>query len=61
MEPRDDKQQTARHGPAEKQEERPPWRTRLGLERLEERVTPSHVHGLDWYFEHNVTPPHWYW
>ncbi len=24
MEPRDDKQQTARHGPAEKQEERPP-------------------------------------
>jgi hypothetical protein len=61
MEPRDDEQQMAHHGTTEKKEERPHQRTRLGLERLEERVAPSHFQGLDWYFEHNVTPPHFYW
>ncbi len=61
MEPRDAEQQVDRHDPTEKKEERSRQRTRLGLERLEERVTPSHFHGLGWYYEHNVTPPHWYW
>jgi len=34
---------------------------KLEFERLEERVTPSHFHGLAWDFEHHITPPHLFW
>jgi hypothetical protein len=62
MEPRDDtNRRPAPDGRAEGRGRPPAPRTRLALERLEERVAPSHLHTIPWYIEHHVTPPHFYW